>query len=311
MLKVKSRIITAIFAILMCGSLNCCKVLAAGRSIALSPMNQKIVLMPGESYRGGMTVANPATSTENLNYKVEVSPYYPTKTSESDLNYSGSDLVTKTNMNMIVDWITLDEDGGTLAPNEEHVVTFTINVPLDAPAGGQYAALLISEDKAEESIENSVAVNEVIRMGHLIYATITGDTIQEGEILQNDVPTFVLSNALEASALVRNNGNVHTDAEFVLQVWPMGSDEEICTNEENAETTFVMPNTERYYVESCELPIGIFRAKQTVKIFGESSVVEKTIIVCPIWLLFLIIFGIIALIMWLFLMSKKRKATRR
>ena len=82
--------------------------------------------------------------------------------------------------------------------------------------------------------------------------------------------------------------------------FPVFSDEEICTNEENSTFTFLMPGTERYHTETCTLPpVGIFRAKQTVKIFGEESVVEKTVIVCPLWLIFVILFVIIALVIWI------------
>ena len=63
-----------------------------------------------------------------------------------------------------------------------------------------------------------------------------------------------------------------------------------------------------YHIEKCDLPmVGIFRAKQTVKIFGETSVVEKTIIVCPLWLLFVIVLAIVMILIWLAMRSKARK----
>ena len=69
-----------------------------------------------------------------------------------------------------------------------------------------------------------------------------------------------------------------------------------------------MPETERYHTETCNLPpIGLFRAKQTVKIFGEESIVEKTVIVCPLWLIFVILFVVIALIIWIIIRMKSRK----
>ena len=108
--------------------------------------------------------------------------------------------------------------------------------------------------------------------------------------------------------MVKNNGNTHTDAEYTLQVWPVFSDEEYCTNEENPDKSLVMPETNRYHSQTCVLPVvGIFRAKQVVSIFGETSIVEKNFIVCPIWLLVIVIFAVISIIIWLVAKSKSRK----
>ena len=91
---------------------------------------------------------------------------------------------------------------------------------------------------------------------------------------------------------------------------PLFSGEEICTNEESPESSVVMPDTERYHLQSCELPsIGIFRAKQTVKIFGETSITEKTVIICPLWLLFVIVAVLVALIFWVVFSLRGKKRT--
>ena len=88
----------------------------------------------------------------------------------------------------------------------------------------------------------------------------------------------------------------------------MFSNEELYTNEEDPEKILVLPGVTKYHEQEYNLPsIGIFRAKQTVKIFGEESIVEKTIIVCPLWLLFIIVFAIVMLIIWLVLKAKNRK----
>ena len=299
-------LITSVLSLFSAGQAS-----AAGRAIAISPMYQKMVLIPGETYRGGFTIANPYDATNDLNYLVEISPYYPVKANESDKNYTGADLTTKNSRNLIVDWVTIDNPTGSIQPNGEAYVTFTVNVPNDAPAGGQYAALIAQENPEHVKYDNSVAVNEAMRMAHVLYAEVAGETNHSGEILENNVPSFLFGGTLEASSFVRNNGNVHTDVEYILQVWPMFSDEEICTNEENAGTGFIMPETEVYHTEACDLPpVGLFRAKQTVKIFGEESIVEKTVIVCPLWLIFVILFVVIALIIWIVIHIRSRKKAR-
>ena len=122
---------------------------------------------------------------------------------------------------------------------------------------------------------------------------------------------MLTTNKLEATSMVRNEGNIYTDATYTLQVWPLFSDEEICTNEESAESTTVLPDTERYHVQTCDLPaVGIFKAKQIVKIFDEESVLEKTIFVCTIWLMVLVLIVVLGIIVAIIVYIKKRKSLK-
>lgn len=307
MKKIKILSVLAILLASMFNVLNVGYINAAG-SIAVSPMNQTIVLVPGETYRGGFTVTNPRDAKVDLNYLVTVSPYFPTKSSDDDLSYSGADLTTKTNMNMIVDWLTIDNATGVIEPGEEVRVTFSVKVPNDAPAGGQYAALVARENPESKQKSEGSSISETMQIAHILYAEVAGETDRSAEILENNVPAFLLNNELEATSRVRNDGNIHTNAEYTLQVWPLFSNEEICTNEEDAATGFVMPKTEKYHVESCTLPaVGIFKVRHVVKIFNELSEIERMIVVCPLWLIFTIIAIVIALVIWLIIRTKSRK----
>ena len=42
---------------------------------SVSPMNQMVDLVPGETYDCSITILNPANSAENLDYKAYVAPY--------------------------------------------------------------------------------------------------------------------------------------------------------------------------------------------------------------------------------------------
>lgn len=281
----------------------------AKKSIVLSPTSQKIVLIPGETYKGSIRLSNPVTSDEDLNYAVSIGSFYTLGLAGGKDDYGDSDITTVTEYNEIMNWIKLNNTDGVVKPDEEITLSFDIVVPKDASAGGQYATILVRSIPGESETStsgNSLGISESFQMASVIYAEVAGETREIGAITSNDIPSFLTTNTLEATSMVRNNGNVHTDAEYTLQVWPMFSDEEYCTNEENVSSTIVMPNTERYHVESCTLPsVGLFRAKQTVKIFGEVSTVEKTIIVCPIWLMVLLLVVIAAIIVWIVIAVRK------
>lgn len=278
--------------------------------MTISPPRQKMILMPGEVYEGSINIANSANATTDLKYSVIIGSFNLREDEEGNTDYNYTDVDTITSYNQIMDWITLEKTSGTVEPNGMDTLSYTITVPEDAPAGGQYASIVFQDDTGKDE-ENSgnVMIENVVQFASHIIAEVAGETRDEGAIIENNIPAFILSNKLSAMATVRNNGNVHTDATFVLQVWPLFSDEEICTNEEEPTESLIMPETERLHVEECNLPsIGIFRAKQTVKIFGETSVVEKTVFICPLWLLFIIIFAIIMFIMWLVVRAKSRKS---
>lgn len=270
------------------------------QSMHVSPPNQRVVLTPGETFNGSLLVANANDSTRPLKYELSIGSFSEVSSEDSKDDYGTVDHINVSNYNQIMDWITLDRTGGTVEPNGKDVVNYTIKVPEDVPAGGQYATIIVKDvtDKDARG-DGNVAVESTFQFASIIYAEISGNTRIDGKIIDNSMPSFLFNGPLMAESMVRNDGNVHTDAKYTFQVWPLFSGEEICTNEEEPETSLVLPETERYHAQTCDLPsIGIFNAKQTVEIFGETSIVERTIIICPLWLLFLILFVIIAVVIW-------------
>lgn len=281
--------------------------------MTISPPKQKIVLTPGEDYEGAISVTSMSSAKNDLKYSVTVGSFGLGKDESGNIDYNDTDVDTVTSYNQIMDWVELKKEEGAVARGETDTIPFVIHVPEDAPAGGQYATIIVQDDTvSENSPEGSVSIISKVRFASSIFAEVTGETRNEGTIVDNDIPGFLMNNQLTATSTVKNNGNVHTDAEYVLQVWPLFGNEEVCTNEENPDTSMIMPDTDRYHAQTCNLPaVGIYRAKQTVKIFGEVSVVEKTVIVCPLWLLFVILFAVIALIIWIVMKvhgGKKRKS---
>ena len=276
--------------------------------MTISPPQQKIVLAPGELYEGSIKVSNTANSNRDLKYSVVVGSFGLGKDENGDIDYNYTDTETITAYNQMMEWIELKKTSGSVAPNTTDTIPFIIKVPEDAPGGGQYATIIIQDDTNNDlDSGGNVAIKNVIRFAASIFAEVTGKTREEGAILENSIPPFILSNTLSVGSKVRNDGNVHTDASYVLQVWPLFSDEEFCTNEEDPSTSLIMPETERYHTETCIVPpIGIFRVKQTVTFFNEISEAEKIVLVCPLWLLFIIIFAIILMVLWLIAKARAR-----
>ena len=276
--------------------------------MTISPPSQRIVLTPGEDFNGSVTVSSSSTAKNGLKYSVTVGAFSLGTDEDGNVDYNDVDVDTVTGYNQIMEWIELKKEQGEVEIGGTDTIPFTIHVPENAPAGGQYATIIVQNDTGLDNTGGKgVSIESKVRFASNIFAEVTGDTEAKGSIIENNIPSFILSNQLSATSVVKNDGNVHTDADYILQVWPLFGDEELYTNEEKPDTNLVMPGTERYQSKTVTTPsIGVFRVKQTIKVFGETSVVEKTVIVCPLWLLFIILFVIIGLIIWVFMKYKKK-----
>ena len=271
----------------------------------VTPTNQTIILNPGESEEYSIKVSNPSSATKNVDYKVVVSPF---TVSSEDENYTVN-LETPSNFTQMTNWITLDKTEGTVAPNESDIVTFTINVPKDAPAGGQYASINVQNANSQNAEDNSVGISETMEIASLIYATVTGDYKESADVLSNDIPGFLFTNEITATTRVRNTGNTHVNAKYILQVFPLFSNEEIYTNEEKPSEAIIVPDQTYFYTAKWQdgPSVGIYKVVQTVEVAGQTNKKERMVIVCPVWLLLIILFVIFALVFWLIARSKMRK----
>lgn len=257
-------------------------------------MSQNFTINPGETTTGTITIVNPINSTNDFSYSVSVSPY----------NVIGedyqADITNISAYSKIAEWITISEPTGTIAPNESREVEFTITVPEDAPAGGQYAAIMVSSDpSAQES--DGVSVNNVFALASIIYADIAGEVTHEGTIIENNVPEFSTTTPIAVSALLDNHGNIHENAIFALNVTNVLTGEKIFPTEEGQNNHFseiVMPETTRYVTRNLDnLPmLGIVKVEQTIYYNNEVSTVTKDVVICPIWFFFLVAATIAAIV---------------
>ena len=277
-------------------------------SFTVLPMSQRFSLEPGKTYSGRISVVNPANASKSFFYNASVLPYGVT-----DGDYT-ADLATRNNRTLIVDWVTILEPSGEVSPNETREIEFTITVPETAPAGGQYAAIAVSFDTDDES-SDGVMVDSVFELASLIYADVAGETVRSGEILENNVPSFVLSTPVTLSALISNGGNVHEDATFLISVSNVFTGEVILPNEESSGrfNELIMPETTRLVMrEVNDLPaFGVVNVKQTVYYQGEVSEVSRDVVICPIWFMALVVATFVAIVVAIIGIIIKYKHKRR
>lgn len=258
-------------------------------------------LKPGGTYTGKFTVQN--TGAKEFRYEIDFSPY-----SVSDDRYT-IDSETETDYTEMYKWITVDHKNGTISADDEVEVEYTINVPRSAAGGGQYALINVRLIPGSKSEGEGSTFDLVQQIGFRVLANIDGTIRKTATITDNKVPSFIFNPPITVSSVVNNTGNVHAKAKYVLQVFPLFSDEEVYTNEEDPLTLTILPETKRYNELSWEgaPQLGIFRVKQTVKIFDEVSVTEKLVFLCPIWFLFIVLLLIFCVIFWIVSRVRNRR----
>lgn len=271
--------------------------------IQMSPAREDIGdLKPGETYTGTFKIQN--TGQKKFDYTVSIEPYFVID------EYYTSTFKGVEAYNDIVEWVKFSKTEGSLEPNSEDEIAYTVKVPADVPAGGQYAALIAEITGAEgETTSDGAGVAVRGQIGMQLFSNVEGNTRKTAKIEDNKIPSFIFNPPISATSVVENTGNTHTSANYVLQVYPLFGDEEVYTNEESPATLVVLPETRRFNTISWDgAPhIGIFRVKQTVTVFDETSTTEKLVFLCPIWLLFIILLAIFCAIFWIFTRIRARK----
>lgn len=260
--------------------------------LAITPTQKGFgTIEPGETYSDKFKVKN--TGQEPFDFEITFAPY-SVEGEEYSANYD-----RETKYTDIVKWLTVDVDKGTVNPGGEAEITYSFTVPEDAHGGAQLGTIMIAMgDNADDSKGGLKAIR---RLGYIVYGNVDGEIIQTGKVLENKIPGFIFTSPITATSLVENTGNIYTAATYKLQVFPLFGDEEVYTNEEEPEKNIIFPETKRFYTASWEgaPQLGIFRVRQTVKIFDDESVVEKLVFICPIWFLFIVLLIIFVAIFWI------------
>lgn len=271
--------------------------------LQISPSQADLgLLVPGSTYTGSFAVQN--TGTKPYSFTAEVVPYSVSDTDYDPLFDFPSDYT------LLTEWTTFSSETNIVQPGSSVDVEYTIVVPTDAPAGNQNAAIAVTMDA-----ESGSGVNTLQRIAFIMFSNVDGEIIKEGSILSNKVPGFVFSAPLKVTSTVRNDGNVYAPATYLLEVRNFFNNSLEYSNSYYSDGKEVVPNfaifpeTSRYTEVSWDdaPAIGLFKVKSVVKIFDEVSTVEKVVIICPLWLIVVIILLIGLAIFWIVSRITKRR----
>ena len=162
-------------------------------------------------------------------------------------------------------------------------------------------------------MKDSQTVSAVSQAIMKVYSRVEGETNRCGKILEANIPALLFKPPITASGRVENCGNIDLNVKYTLSVYPLFSNEEIYTNEEDPFILATLPETRRYNsLEWEQTPsFGIYKVKLSIEYNEETKTVEKLVLVCPLWLIILIVVFIGAVIFWLVSRSKNRKKAKK
>lgn len=133
-------------------------------SIAISPLTFVLNANPGDRIENTIKVTN-AQGTGAINVEMEVKPFTGTETGEAVIQDEEDPAYS------LGKWITVSPKNLILEPKQTGLVTYTINVPSNAEAGGRYASILAKSGSQNVTGTGAATVQKV---GSLILLNING-----------------------------------------------------------------------------------------------------------------------------------------
>ncbi len=256
-------------------------------------------IQPGETYTGSFKVQN--TGQKPYKFETEIAPYAVKSGSYE------STFVEDSKYTLMKDWITIEGGEGEVQPGEQAEVKYTLKVPNDAPAGNQNAAITVTLLNENESSDSGIKT--IQQVAFIMFSNIAGETRETAEIIDNKIPSFLFNPPVIATSTVKNTGNVYTAAKYILEISSFFGGKNVYTTPEEESLQVIFPETERYNEVSWDgaPQLGLFKVKQTITIFDETSTTEKLVFLCPIWFLVVIILFVAVAIFWIVSRLLKRK----
>jgi hypothetical protein len=251
--------------------------------IQVSPVANQLKLSPGDEYDGKLKVTN--IGVEAFDFKVYASEYYAT-----DMEYEPI-FGQESARSQIARWVSFGQtEYPELQPDISVDVPYHVSVPADAPGGGQYAVLFaetISRDDTGAT-PGASSIKTVSRVGSLLYAKISGETRETGELVSLRQDNLFLSPPIGSELVVKNTGNVDFSVHYSVKVKSILGSKEIYSSSVDK---LVLPNTSRRMeLKWEESPwIGLFWVDNEATFLNKTEATDhKLVLIAPIWALIVI-----------------------
>ena len=291
------------------------ELMRAATSISISPVNKVLQIEANSVYEDTFKVTN--NGAGDMEFEVYASPYSYTY-SENDDEYKLG-FSSENNYTQITRWITFKDAEGEYVknphfkagPGESVEVAYRISTPSSIPAGGQYAVLFA------HTLSNTVTsggIKTEASPGLVVYGRSTGETISKSTISDLKISQSITrdneaKNLINATAKVKNDGNVDFMASGKLVVEGLFGNTEYET-QTNSGRVSIIPDAELTVSDVWEdTPyFGIFKVTWTVSAPGaDTETISQMVMILPAPIIISIILLLTVLVVWIIIMVRKRK----
>ncbi|MCR5832825.1 MAG: hypothetical protein K6G36_02725 [Candidatus Saccharibacteria bacterium] len=269
----------------------------------VAPVIDELSLDPGTQADKSIRVAN--HGDQKLNVRVYAAPYSIIKET------GGSDFKTQSEYTQIYHWIKIQTPSSDFAesahfsiePGKAETINYRITVPESAPGGSQHACIFV--ETVPDDSEESSSIITVSRTAVKIFADVSGKTVKDAEITALESNSdIILGGKIFARASIENTGNVDIRPNLTLKVTSSSGE----TVFDNTKTAMILPeNQSQMEIYWPNTPMfGIYHIIAVVSVLGKSEVIEKQIIIVPVW--FVILLLLITLTIILIVCYRKRRS---
>lgn len=300
-----------------------------GTSISISPVSKVLQLSSDSTYDDILSVTN--DGSESIRFEVYAAPYsyiYSEENNTYTLGFS-----QENNYTQITRWISINDGNGrytsrptfTAAPGETVDVSYRVTTPSSIPDGGQYA-VLFAHTLSDPSNANGIKTEA--SPGMVIYGRSDGETIIASEISDMKISQTITRDAeieengqtitkkmtlnnINASAKVKNTGNIDFNARGVLKVEGILGGAYYETPENEGRIS-VIPESELTLSDEWEETpgFGLYKVTWTVIAGDQTETTEMVLCLVPPYVIIISIILLTIIIVWIIMAVRRRKERR-
>ncbi len=184
-------------------------------AIGIRPIRFEVSSPPGGSFQGSVTVVN--ETDEDFYAEPSLSSFVQNSEQGAPIYGDVGDFLLQDP----IEWIDISDEPIFIKAGETQEVQYTVNIPLDAEAGGKYVLVGYQPVKDEDS---PVKVN--VRAASTLILTVEGDLTPQGEIEAFALPDEMMTDKpLVFSATFKNTGNIHVKPHGWIEIIDLATGE--------------------------------------------------------------------------------------
>lgn len=272
--------------------------------LQISPVSNRVNLKGGQTLDYSFRIQGKPGSS----FRIYAAPYSVTN-EDYELSFSN-----QTNYTQLSRWIKFYDAAGNLAseatltiPNDADslIVNYSISVPVDVPAGGQYAMIFAESAGNGQSESTGSGIRTISRAGLIVYGSTSGNTIESAEINEYNFNSFLTSGRLTTNAKIHNSGNTDFEVSSTLTVKSIFGR----VLYDDTQRHDVLPETDRRISsEWTSTPaLGVFNVTYKVSAADATREESKIVIIIPIFVIIIALILLTSLIIWTIILLRKRK----